>query len=233
MAQRWTMAEDHIIYKYCVDNRWAFSSDDEIESMKLLLAEAGFSHRSSLAIRKRAREYDSLIAGWYSPYTTNQIRERYEIFESEYYRNHYSELQAFINQKKQLEKDLIDFDISVLTVDNSIHMVHTAKGRKFIDVLEDYIQNSGISPKSSIYRDVNMSEDSFSAIRRGKYKKVARESIFKICFGLRLHFDDAVILMKSCGCTFDDSEVLDNVVEYFLRKGPTKKKWYRRSCKIL
>ena len=113
MAQRWTMAEDRIIYKYCVDNRWAFSSDDEIELMKLLLAEAGFSHRSSLAIRKRAREYDSLIAGWYSPYTTNQIRERYEIFTGAYYRNHYSELQAFINQKNQHKMPTRQLDLFI------------------------------------------------------------------------------------------------------------------------
>ena len=46
-----------------------------------------------------------------------------------------------------------------------------------------------------------------------------------------MHFDDAVILMKSCGCTFEDSEVLDNVVEYFLRQGPTKKKWYKSKGK--
>jgi len=184
MAQRWTMAEDRIIYKYCVDNRWAFSSDDEIELMKLRLGEAGFSHRSSLAIRKRAREYDSLIAGWYSPYTTNQIRERYEIFTGAYYRNHYNELQAFINQKNQCEKDLDDFNMMVQPGDNLHHMVHVAKGRRFIDVLEDYIKRSEIKPRSKVYRDVNLSEDSFSAIRRGKYKSISRENIFKICFGL-------------------------------------------------
>jgi hypothetical protein len=231
MAQRWTMAEDHVIYKYCVENRWAFSSDVEIELMKSLLEEAGFPSRTNIAIRKRAREYDCLIVGEYSPYATSQIRERYEIFKSEYYKNHYVELQAFINQKNRHEKDLVDFDASALTADNALHMVHTAKGRKFIDVLEDYIQNSGITPRSSIYRDVNMSEDSFSAIRRGKYKTISRENVFKICFGLRLTYDDAVVLMKSCGYTFEDSKVLDNVVEYFLRQGPTKKKRYKHKGK--
>ena len=233
MALRWTMAEDYIIYKYCVKNRWAYSSDIEIEWIKALLDDAGFSCRSNVAIKKRAREYDCLIAGEYFPYTTNQIRERYEIFTSEYYKKHYTELQAFIKQKNQLKKSLIDFDISGLTADNTIQMVHTAKGRKFIDVLEDYIKDSGIRPRSRIYRDINMSEDSFSAIRRGKYKTVVRENIFKICFGLRLNFDDAMILMNSCGCTFEYSEVLDNVVEYFLKQGPTKKIWYKYKGKEL
>ena len=38
--------------------------------------------------------------------------------------------------------------------------------------------------------------------------------------------EDAVILMESCGRTFDYSDVLDVVVEYFLSQGPTKKKQY-------
>jgi hypothetical protein len=227
MAQRWTMAEDHIIYKYCVENRWAFSGDDEIESMKSLLEEAGFSRRSDLAIKKRAREYDSLIGGWYSPYTTSQIRSRYEIFASEHYRNHYIELQSFIKQKNNCEKERDELDVLAQPYDNLHHMVHVAKGRKFIDVLEDYIHDSGIKPRSRVYRDVNMSEDSFSAIRRGKYKTISRENIFKICFGLRLHYDDAVILMKSCGYALQEGEILDSVVEYFLRQGPTKKSWYK------
>ena len=164
MAQRWSMAEDYIIYKYCVENRWAFSSDVEIEMMMLILKESGFSQRSCIAIRKRALEYDCLIAGGYSPYVTSQIRDRYEIFSSEHYRNHYRELQSFMKQKTHFEKGVENLNILTQPVDNLHHMVHVAKGRKFFDVLEDYIKDSGIRPRSKMYRDVNMSEDSFSAI---------------------------------------------------------------------
>lgn len=231
MARIWTMAEDRIIYKYCVENRWAFSGDDEIESMKSLLEEAGFLHRSNLAIKKRAREYDSLIGGWYSPYTTNKIRSRYEFFTSDHYKKHYSELQSFIKEKSHCEKEPDDFYLIVQPSDNLHHMVHVAKGRKFIDVLEEYIKNSEVRPKSRIYRDVNMSEDSFSAIRRGKYKRVAKENVFKICFGLRLNYDDAVRLINISGYTFEYDKVLDTVVEYFLRQGPTKRSWYQSKGK--
>lgn len=227
MAQRWTMAEDLIVYKYCVENRWAFSSDTDIEIIGGLLKEAGFAARSDIAIKKRARDFDDLISGRYSPYIAGTIRERHEFFKGNQYRSHYERLQAFINQKDCLEKDLIDFNISELTADNTIHMVHTAKGPKFIDVLEEYIQKSEIRPRSRIYRDVNISEDSFSAIRRGKYKRVAKENVFKICFGLRLNYDDAVRLINISGYTFEYDKVLDTVVEYFLRQGPTKRSWYK------
>lgn len=227
MAKRWTMAEDLIVYKYCVENRWAFSSDTDIEMISKLLKEAGFASRSNIAIKKRASDYDNLISGQHSQYIAGSIRERYEFFKGNQYRDHYERLQAFINQKDCHEKDLTDFDICDLTADNAMHMVHTVKGCPFTQVLAEYIENSEITPKSRIYLDVNMSEDSFSAIKRGKYKEVAKESLFKICFGLRLHLDDAVILMESCGRTFDYSNVLDVVVEYFLRQGPTKKKSYK------
>ena len=227
MAQRWTMAEDLIVYKYCVENRWAFSSDTDVEIMGGLLKDAGFTLRSNIAIKKRARDFDDMIAGRYSPYISEAIRDRYEFFEGNLYRDHFEKLQAFIHQKDGQKNDSIDFDISELTSDHIIHMVHTTKGFSFTQVLAEYIKNSEIAPKSRIYRDVNMSEDSFSAIKRGKYKEVAKESLFKICFGLRLHLEDAVILMESCGRTFDYSDVLDVVVEYFLRQGPTKKTRYK------
>ena len=231
MAKRWTMAEDLRVYKYCVENRWAFSSATDIEMISEQLKEAGFASRSNVAIKKRARDYDDLISGQYSSNIMGTTRERYECFTSGWYSNHYETLKTFINYKNQNENGLTDFDICELTADNAMHMVHIAKGRKFIDVLEDYITNSKIKPRSSVYRDVNMSEDSFSAIRRGKYKTISRENVFKICFGLRLTYDDAVVLMKSCGYTFEDSKVLDNVVEYFLRQGPTKKKRYKHEGK--
>ena len=237
MAQRWTMAEDLIVYKYCVENRWAFSSDMDIEIIGGLLKEAGFATRSDIAIKKRARDFDDLISGRYSPYIVETMRARYEFLNSSQYRSHYEELQAFINQMDRLEKDLIGFDISALTAGNTIRMVHTAKGPKFIDVLEEYIQKSEIRPRSRIYRDVNISEDSFSAIRRGKYKRVAKENVFKICFGLRLNYDDAVRLINISGYTFEYDKVLDTVVDYFLRQGPTKRSWYKykgeeKSCYI-
>ena len=65
MAQRWTMAEDLILYKYCVENRWASSRDMDIEIIGGLLREAGFSSRSNISIKNRARDYDRLISGQY------------------------------------------------------------------------------------------------------------------------------------------------------------------------
>ena len=64
--------------------------------------------------------------------------------------------------------------------------------------------------------------ETYSAIRRGKYKTVSRENAYRLCFGLRLNYDDAIKLMGSCGLAFRGDSVLDAVVEYFLKQGPTK-----------
>ena len=52
MAQRWSLKEDIIICKYCIENPWAYSSDIDIKKMMSQLEEAGCPTRSSGAIKK-------------------------------------------------------------------------------------------------------------------------------------------------------------------------------------
>ena len=80
MAQRWSLNEDYIVCKYCVENRWAFTSDVDIEQIQLKLERAGFSNRSARAIKTRARNYDYLIGEYVeSPCMTTQEREVLDI----------------------------------------------------------------------------------------------------------------------------------------------------------
>jgi len=116
-----------------------------------------------------------------------------------------------------------------------VNMVHTARGRRFVDVLEDLIRESCIRPKTKIYSDVGMKQDTFSSIRRGKYPTISRENVFRICFGLRLNYDNATMLMRSCGIIFREEQVLDTVVEYHLKKGPTKRdgEFFKYDCELI
>ena len=99
-------------------------------------------------------------------------------------------------------------DVAFGTATDLTHMVHKAKGRRFVDVLEDLIGESCIRPKTRIYSDVGMKQDTFSAIRRGKYSTISRENVFRICVGLRLNYDNATMLMKSCGIIFREEPYL-------------------------
>lgn len=223
MAQRWSLGEDFIIAKFCQEQQYLDICDNLLDELIDRLRQKGFSSRSKSAISKRARDFTYLFRGWEPEYVAKQVKQIYGLLSNEGYNNHLKELKERITERQQasIEGTSGNLDFLNSPADQNIHMIHRIQGRKFVDVLEDYIANSGIKPRSRMYRDVGMSEDTFSAIRRGKYKAVSRENLFRICFGLRLKYDDAVILMKSCGCALQDSNVLDCVVEYFLRKGPT------------
>ena len=80
MARRWSLDEDYIVCKYCVENRWAFTSEVDIEEMQSKLKKAGFPNRSARAIKTRARNYEYLIGGYVgSPCITNREREVLEL----------------------------------------------------------------------------------------------------------------------------------------------------------
>ena len=227
MAKRWSFEEDYIVCKFCIEKQYYDIEGLLLDELVNRLVEAGYNSRSSVAVYKRARDFTYLLRGWESPYAVKQVREIYEVLSNEGRKNHLAELRLFLRKKQQQSTVNKNIDFFNQSPSDLTHMVHKPKGRKFVDVLEDYITSSGIKPRSRIYRDVGMSEDTFSSIRRGKYKAVTKESIFKICFGLRLKYDDVVILLKSCGKAFEESQTLDCVVEYFFRQGPTKDSVYK------
>lgn len=222
MAKRWSFNEDYIVGKFCSEDPYMVATDDRLLELIERLDQAGVNPRSRLAVKKRLGYFTDLFLGFDMSQTPKQVRAIYEVLNNEGRENHLSQVLEYINNRSQCEDPIVDMACLVGEPDDLSHMVHTAKGRKFIDVLEDYIQNSGIRPKSRIYNDVGMKQETYSAIRRGKYKTVSRENVYRLCFGLRLNYDDATKLMGSCGLAFRGDSVLDAVVEYFLKQGPTK-----------
>ena len=59
MAQRWSVNEDIIVCKYCIENPWAYSSDVDVEMISAKLETAGFPPRSKNAIKQRAYAQES------------------------------------------------------------------------------------------------------------------------------------------------------------------------------
>ena len=65
MAQRWSINEDIIVCKYCIENPWAYSSDIDIENIADKIEAAGFKSRSKRAIQQRAYAYEILLEVYY------------------------------------------------------------------------------------------------------------------------------------------------------------------------
>ena len=234
--RKWTFKEDYHVCKFCETYKYLFIRDELLDELMNVLESTGFSDRSRNAVQKRARYYRSLAFGQDVHDLPKQVRELYRVHTSESYNvDHCKKLEAYIATKRQgaLTSDELDlFDESAPSL---AHMVHKPKGRGFTKVLEDFIEESHLRPKTKIYSDVGMKQDTFSAIRRGKYATVSRENVFRICFGLRLNYDNAIQLMKSCGMTFRAAEILDTVVEYHLQAGPSKRDGdaYKYDCELI
>ena len=234
--RKWTLQEDYIVCKFCKEYECMIIKDQLLDGLMSKLAVEGFDSRSRDAVQKRAYAYLLLLGGQDANYIPKQSRELYRVFASkEYNLCHREEINSYIASKQRGAFTNGAFDISLKSTNSLTNMVHIANGRSFIDVLEDYIQESCIKPKSNIYRDVGMKQDTYSSIRRGKYSTVSRENVFRLCFGLRLNYDNAVKLMKSCGVTLRDNEVLDTVVEYHLKRGPSKRdgEAYKYDCELI
>ena len=61
MAKRWSINEDIIICKYCIENPWAYGGDEHIDIMSAKLENAGYVSRSKSAIKQRAYAYEILL----------------------------------------------------------------------------------------------------------------------------------------------------------------------------
>ena len=88
-------------------------------------------------------------------------------------------------------------------------------GPSFQKVLFDFIDASGMKD-SEVYNSCFVGRDTFSHIRKGD-RGVSKKTIKQLCFGLKLSYDDAVILMESAGFAFSNNSVADLVVVYFLK----------------
>lgn len=233
MAKRWTIEEDYIVCKYCMENRWAFSSDIDIEIMGDLLQKAGFSSRSKIAIKKRARNYEDLIANVLTPYATNQeyyvmdlINNGAQIFE--WVDNYVNDVycsddtsscdQYFLTDKYTKVSNYIP--IENIEVKTSFYNVLDELLEKYYDKYKDDKKTRGAIKKQfkdSLTTTYGVSIDTFNSIRREKYGTVSRKILFKLCFALELNYDDAKRLLESIGLDFRRNEKEEVVIEAILK----------------
>ena len=234
MAQRWSFKEDFIIAKYCFGDSWAYSSDQSVEEMVRLLKEAGYEKRTNSAVKKRARDYETLRWNFECPNISRQEKRAYTLVdiisnEERFFRNipqYTSEKSSEKEQAEDLldERLLLNFDRTEQLI--SVELPKAAPAFQYIlEGMMDsfYMRKMGDEKdtkkrkaiKNKAKRDFYkfyINENTFNAIRRGKYPTVKRENIFRICFGLELSYEEAKRLMGSAGFEFDLSEALDRAV---------------------
>ena len=233
MAKRWSINEDYIVCKYCVENRWAYSSDVEIEWIKALLENAGFPSRSNMSIKRRARNYDYLIGGRDTFHATPQEREVLDIvfngsqrsgFIDRYVKEVYRPNEVTGEMEAHLEDNMKNsscyLPISKPEVKSTFYSVLNELLEKYYKKYEQEGKTRGAVKKQfkdSLTLTYGVSIDTYNSIHRAKYKTVSKRILFKLFFALELDYEDAKRLLESLGLDFQRSELEEVIIEAMLQ----------------
>ena len=240
MAQRWSLNEDYIVCKYCVENRWAFTSDVDIEQIQSKLERAGFSNRSARAIKTRARNYDYLIGEYVeSPCMTTHEREVLDIVYSGKQLSNW--IDRYVEEVFRPNDSVDDIGYTFDDKRSDMHQ-YLAIGEvemkpSFYDILDELLEKYYAKHekdgktrgavkkyfKDSLTTTYGVSIDTFNSIRREKYDTVSRKNIFKLCFALELDYEDAKRFLESIGMEFRHNRKEEAVYEAILKCDSTRR----------
>ena len=222
MARRWSVNEDIIVCKYCIENPWAYSSDVDIEGIATKLENLGCEHRSTTAIRKRAYTYEILREKCQRANIPKQISLVYEIITHGYAETHKS-VKAYIeeiyNPKESIECLDEDGHISKLMghPDSLLGYQHTIDYQQtFPMVLQKYVSLKQIKKHKAMCKSIGMKPDTFSSILCGKYGTVKKDNVLRLCIGLQLSVNEAEELLNSAGFMLSNAVMTDVVIKAFL-----------------
>jgi len=219
MAQRWTINEDIIICKYCIENQWAYSSAYDIETMTSRLEDAGYTQRSSVSVRNRAYWYQALCMRWELSYIPKQAVIVYEMLTEQ----RPQEIKSYIEDiyNPDVSEEYLDTKnpLLALTGDASdlLGFQHTIDfASTFPMVLQKFVDLKGIKKHKDMCERIGMKPDTFSAILRGKYNDVKKDNVLRICVGLELSVSEAEELLNSAGFMLSNAVMTDVVIKAFL-----------------
>lgn len=211
MAQRWSINEDIIVCKYCIENPWAYSSDFDIENIADKIETAGFKSRSKRAIRQRAYAYEILLEGRQLPYASEQVVEVYKVLSDEKVSKH-EEIAACIRELYNPNEET-EVELTNLNPNNTIGYQCAVDTKKTFPVmLQRLLDLKGIKRHQDLCDKLGMSINTFNAIIRGKYTTVQKDSVLQICIGLELCTMQVEELLDSAGYTLSYGKMKDVVI---------------------
>ena len=222
MAQRWSVKEDYIVCKYTYEKKAMALYEEGYAELSLILKENGFPARSQVAITKRVREYICLFLGEQSPYLNEQISSVFSTFmERLQNRDMQGRIKSYIKETYNpaaANDEVIDSSLAssfnlngALATENYIHTLDF--NETFPMVLQKFLDKKGFKKYTEVYRPIEMKQDTFSSILRGKYDYVDKKNVLKLCIGLKLNLEEAEELMASAGYTFSPAIMVDVVIK--------------------
>ena len=228
----WAFEEDFIVCDYYLNhpNDWQQHLDELMDKLR----ERGFN-RDKKSIRMRIQNYQYLDTGKQGlANAANQSQRIFDVFS-----NHLANAVLKANVSTHIQNTytskfgtgdtysfnedqiLSPLDLSSLTEpQQNLHkLIFTLpKEPTFKDILFGFIEQKGFQKKhSDVYNAAQIKRDTFHAIKKGKNYGVSKKTVMQFCFGLRLTYDEAVVLMASAGYAFAPSCLTDVIVTYYLK----------------
>lgn len=222
---KWSLREDYIIFRFCNQHKNKMIVDELLDELQKELEEAGFDFRSRNAIKRRAHTCQCLICKWEVPHAPIQQMERCNVLLHRINEpGRYEELQAAVKAYYVCDEHYTEE--LVLEKPQGNHFLYTdALEPSFKDVLLRFIQKSG-RKDADIYNASLVTRDKFNRIlnpRKGKELKrdsvgVSKRTIMQLCIGLKLTYEEAVVLMESAGYAFRRNDLTEVIVAICLRE---------------
>ena len=201
----WQFAEDYIVGKFYLSHEGSWRS--HIDELMTELQQID-SNREKGSVRMRVQNFESLHTGAGLSNAAIQSKRVYgALVDRAKNPLAYSALQTYIDANYIL-------DALAGPTGTTAFVPIELIGPSFQELLFKFIDDRKMKD-SEVYRRSCVGRDVFSNIRNGK--SVSKRTIKQLCFGLKLSYEDAVILLASAGYAFSNNDIGDLVVVYFLK----------------
>ena len=207
----WQFVEDYIVGKFYLSHEgsWRSHIDDLMTELKQV-----DSSREKGSVRMRVQNFESLHTGAGLSNAAMQSKQVYGALMARAQNSReYSALQTYI-EENYAPNTGINSNAFTGTTGTTAFVPIEPIGPSFQELLFKFIDDRNMKD-SEVYRRSCVGRDVVSNIRNGK--GASKRTIKQLCFGLKLSYEDAVILLASAGYAFSNNDIGDLVVVYFLK----------------
>jgi hypothetical protein len=207
----WQFTEDYIVGKFYLAHKESWRS--HIDELMAELQQVD-SSREKGSVRMRVQNFESLHTGAGLSNAAMQSKQVYgALMKRVQNSQEYSALQTYI-EENYAPNTGVDSSAFTGTTSTTAFVPIEPIGPSFQELLFKFIDDRNMKD-SEVYRRSCVGRDVFSNIRNGK--GASKRTIKQLCFGLKLSYEDAVILLASAGYAFSNNDIGDLVVAYFLK----------------
>ena len=207
---KWEFEEDFIVCKFYLSH--VDSWKEHIGEVLAELYTEGFT-RDKNKVQMRISNYEYLHIGHGLCHPAKQSRRILDgILKAQLTS---AQLQSYLNHNYSLNVNGSAIDLTTPADEKSDFIYTEPLDRSFQEVLFDFIKQSGMKDPE-VYKASQIGRDTFSLICSGK-RSASKRTVRQLCFGLKLSYEEAVMLMESAGYAFSKNNLTDMIVSYYLK----------------